>query len=383
VRTRIYLDANATIPPGEEVASRVNEVLRTGLGNPASAHGEGRRARALIEQAREEVGAFLGAAPDEVVFTSGGTESNAAGLWGLLASEAPVTGRTLVLSAVEHPAVRAMADALERLGVVVMTAPVLSSGVLDLDALAAALARHRGATVAVQLANSETGVVQPIREVAARVANAGASWHCDAVQGAGKMAIEADAWGAATLAVAGHKFGAPSGVGALVVRRDRFAPLIPGTQEGHRRGGTENLSGIVGMGVAASLARGRLDGWKGVDRLRNRFESEVRARIPGVVVYGVGAPRLPNTSCLGFADAPKGGTLVAALDLEGFAVSAGPACASGVERSSLTVEAMGFGPRAGERTLRVSLGLGTVEEDLLGLVAALQRVLLRSKEGGP
>ncbi|HYB24122.1 MAG TPA: aminotransferase class V-fold PLP-dependent enzyme, partial [Solirubrobacteraceae bacterium] len=236
MRRRCYLDANATLPAADEVAARVAEVLRAGLGNASSTHAEGRRARALIEEARAEVATLLGAARDEIVFTSGGTEANAAGLWGLLAAEGALAGRTLIVSAVEHPAVRAMADALRCHGVVVATAPVLPSGVLDLDALAASLAGRRGATLAVQLASSETGVLQPVSEIGALAAGAGASWHCDAVQAAGKMPLEADAWGVATLAVAGHKFGAPAGVGALVVRSMRFAPLIPGTQEQHRRG---------------------------------------------------------------------------------------------------------------------------------------------------
>jgi cysteine desulfurase len=378
---RCYLDANATMLLPDEVIAVVTEVLRAGLGNPASPHTEGRRARALIEQARSEVAALLGAAAEEVVFTSGGTEGNAAGLWGLVAGEGPTAGRTLVVSAVEHPAVRTMADQLACHGVAVVAVPVRSCGVVDLDALGAALAQHRGATLAVQLANSETGVEQPVREIAAMAAETGASLHCDAVQAAGKVPLESDDWGVATLAVAGHKFGAPSGVGALVVRRARFAPLIPGSQERQRRGGTENLPGIVGMGVAARLARERLGKWRAVGLLRDRLESEVLARIPGVVVYGAGAARLANTSCLGLPHGPKGGAIVAALDLEGYAVSAGPACTSGVERSSPTVKAMGFCRGASERTLRVSLGLGTDEGNVLGLVAALERVLLRSKEG--
>jgi cysteine desulfurase len=376
---RSYLDFNATQPPLPEVVAAVAEAVSAGLGNPASPHEEGRRARAMIEEARRSVELLLGAAQNEVVFTSGGTEANAAAVWGLVAAPGALAGRTLLLSAVEHPAVRAMAEALARHGVIVVTVPVRGDGIVDLSALEALLAKHQGATLALQLANSETGVVQPLREAGALAARYGAALHCDAVQAAGKVAIASGSLGVATLAVSGHKFGAPPGVGALVVRREALAPLIPGTQEAHRRGGTENLPGIVGMGVAARLAQAHLPEWQRVEQLRDRFEREVLVGAPRVTVHGVGAPRLANTSCLGLPPGCTGGEIVAALDLDGYAVSAGPACSSGAERPSPTIEAMGFGDGASRRTLRVSLGLGTGEGDVLGLAAALVRVLRQSK----
>jgi cysteine desulfurase len=226
-------------------------------------------------------------------------------------------------------------------------------------------------------------VVQDLPAVVAKARAVGARVHCDAVQAAGKVPIAADAWRVDTLAVTGHKLGAPPGVGALVVRRNgTVAPLIPGTQEGHRRGGTENLPGIVALGVAARLARAELGSWHALAGLRDRFEAEVLQRISGMLVYGRGAPRLPNTSCVGLPADMRGGAVVAALDLEGFAVSSGPACSSGVERGSPAVEAMGFGRHAAERTLRVSMGPGTGESDILGLVEALERVTRRGKGVG-
>ena len=379
---RCYLDHNATSPLADGVAAAVAGEVGARCGNPASPHAEGRRARAAIERARAEVAALAGAVPEEVVFTSGGSEANAAALWGLVAGEGSLAGRDLLLSAVEHPAVRAMGEELARFGVAVETMPVQRSGLIDLAALAKALGRRPGATLAVQLVNSETGVIQPIEAVAELAQRAGARLHCDAVQAAGKVALAADAWGVSTLAIGGHKFGAPPGVGALVVRHAPFAALIPGSQERHRRGGTENLPGIAGLAVAARVALARLGDWGEVGALRDRLEREVLGRIPGTSVYGAAAPRVANTSCLGLPDGLKGGAAVAALDLEGFAVSAGPACSSGVERGSPTVQAMGFDRAASGRTLRVSMGFGTGLDEIMAFVAALERVTQRSKGGG-
>jgi cysteine desulfurase len=377
---RCYLDWNATVPVLPAVIDAVQKTLRAGLGNPSSAHAEGRRARLILEEARGCVAELLGAAPGEVVFTSGGTEANAAALWGLLAAGGRLEGSHLLLSAVEHPAIAAAGAELARLGVVVETVAVHANGLLDLSALEGALERRPGAVVAVQLANSETGVIQDIAGVVAKAHRAGARVHCDAVQGAGKVPMAARAWGVDTLAMTGHKIGAPPGVGALVVRDDgAIRPLIPGTQERQRRGGTENLPGIAGLGVAARTARGEIGRWQALAGLRDRFESGVLERVAGTVVYGVSATRLANTSCLGLPEGMRGGATVAAIDLEGFAVSSGPACSSGVERPSPAVEAMGFGRDAAERTLRVSLGPATGESEVRGLVEALERVTYRLK----
>ncbi|HVN77236.1 MAG TPA: aminotransferase class V-fold PLP-dependent enzyme [Thermoanaerobaculaceae bacterium] len=378
---RWYLDWNATAPVRPEAAAAAAEVLRAGHGNPASVHAEGRRARAALERARGEVAALVGGAADEVVFTSGGTESNAAGIWGLLAGGG-LGRRALLVSASEHPAVAAMAAEMSRLGVVVERIPVGGNGLLELDALTSAVSRHAGAVAAVQLANSETGVLQDLGAVCSLVHAAGGLVHCDAVQAVGKVALPPRRWGVDTLAVSGHKIGAPSGIGALAVRAGvTLVPLIPGTQEAHRRGGTENLPGAAGLGAACRLAAVELARWPGVSAVRDAFETALLERLPGCPVYGAGAPRLPNTSCVGLPPGLLGPVAVAALDLEGFAVSSGPACGSGVELRSPAVEAMGFGEEASERTLRVSLGLETREHEVLGLAGALELVWRRGQGG--
>jgi len=382
VTPRCYLDWNASSPVRQEVVAAVVEVLQASLGNPSSVHAEGARARRLVEQARTEVAAFLGASPDEIVFTSGGTESNAMALWGLCAAAGGPGGRPLLVSASEHPAVLAMADEMARFGAAVERIPVGPSGLVNLAALADALVRLPGAAVAVQLANSETGVLQELEAVCNLAHAAGGDVHCDAVQGAGKVPLPPGRWGVDTMAVSGHKLGSPSGTGAMVVKAGVvLAPLVPGTQERHRRGGTENVAGIVGLGVACRLAASELPRWQELGRIRDAFESAFLEDFREGVVYGAAAPRLPNTSCVGLPPGLRGGAAVAALDLEGLAVSSGPACSSGVERRNSVVEAMGFGEEASERTLRVSLGPGTSAEEVLGLVAAIERIWCRGKGG--
>ncbi len=379
---RCYLDWNATTPVRPEAAAAVAETLASRPGNPASVHAEGREARRVVERARAEVALLTAAAPEEVVLTSGGSEGNAAGLWGLLAASGEVRGRPLLVAACEHPAVAAFASETARLGALVETVPIGRDGRLDLDALRAAVTRSPRAVVAIQLANSETGVLQDVAAAAEIVHAAGGALHCDAVQGAGKVAFPAGRWGADTLAIAGHKLGAPQGIGALVVAAGtKLAALIPGAQESHRRGGTENVPGAAALGVACRLAAAELPAWDALAATRDAFEAALAASFPGTPVYGGEAPRLPNTSCVGLPPGLGGGAAVAALDLEGFAVSSGPACASGAERRSPAVAAMGFGAEAAERTLRVSLGPGIGKQEVLGLVAALVRISRRGRGG--
>ncbi len=381
---RCYLDWNATAPLRPEAAEAAAEALSSGLGNPSSAHAEGRRARALVERARADVAALVAAGPDEIALTSGGTEANAMGVWGLLASGGEVRGRRLLVAACEHPAVTALASEMARLGAVVETVPVGRDGVLDLEFLRSAVAEGASATVAVQLANSETGVVQDVAAAAEIVHAAGGRLHCDAVQAAGKLPIPPGRFGADTFALAGHKLGAPAGIGALAASPGvTLAPLVPGSQERHRRGGTENVVGAVGLGAACRLAAGEIPVWSALAATRDAFEGALGAAFPGTPVYGGGAQRLPNTSCVGLPAGLLGGAAVAALDLEGFAVSAGPACSAGVERRSPAVRAMGFGDDAAEGTLRVSLGPGIGETEVLGLVTALERIWRRGRGGAP
>lgn len=369
---RVYLDWNAGAPLLPEVVEAVAAVLGGAPGNPSSVHAEGRRARDLVERARDEVAALAGVARDEVVFTAGGSEANAAALHGLAVRGGGPAGRVLALPRVEHPSVLAAAAELARARAVLRWLAVDRDGVVDLGGLADLLRREAVAAVCVQLANSETGVIQPVEQVVALARAHGAAVHCDAVQAAGKIAVDAARLGTDTVALSAHKLGGLPGCGALLVRREvTLAPLVAGAQEGHRRGGTENVPGIAAFGVAAGIARERAEQWRAVAALRALLEELLRQRLPEAAVYGRAAARLPNTSCLGLPPPCLGGVTVAALDLRGFAVSSGSACSSGVERGSAVVEAMGYGEDAARRTLRVSLGPLTGENDVRSLVGAL------------
>jgi len=348
-----YLDHNATSPIRPAALDAVVEALQTG-GNPSSVHKSGRAARSRIDRARRQVAALVGALPAEIVFTSGGTEANNMALRG--------TDRKRVLvSAIEHESVlKAVPDA-ERI-------PVDGNGVVDLASLDRMLAGEP-ALVSVMAANNETGVIQPIAEVVQLARAAGALVHCDAVQAAGKVPVDLHGLGVDYLSLSAHKLGGPTGVGALVVRSG--APFatnrVGGGQESWRRAGTENVAGIAGFGAAAEASLGGLD----TAALRDRLE----ASLPGKV-YGAGAPRLPNTTCISMPGV-KAETQVMALDLAGVAVSAGSACSSGKVTRSAVLTAMGVGPADAETAIRISCGWNTVLEDIDRLIAAWQRLYIR------
>lgn len=381
---RCYFDWNAGAPLLPEVRTAVAALLGGVHGNASSVHTEGRAARELIEEARGEVAALVAAAPGSVIFTSGGSEANAAAIRGVLSSGAGPAGKVLVLSRVEHPSVLAIAEQLRAQGTVVRWVPVGREGVVDVDRLDELLAAETVAMVCLQLANSETGVVQPVVAVAARAHAAGAVVHCDAVQAAGKLAVDVGALGVDLVAISAHKLGGLPGAGALVVAGAiTLEPLVPGVQERHRRGGTENLVGVVAFGAAARVSRANRHAWQAITRLRDQLESSVAGRIAGCSIFGRGAGRLPNTSCLGMPPPMPGGVIVAALDLRGFAVSSGSACSSGVERGSAVVEAMGFGRDTARRTVRVSLGPATAPDDVSRFVSALADVVAGGKGGQP
>ena len=311
-----YLDHNATTPVRPQAAAAAAAVLAA-TGNPSSVHRFGREMRRRLEDARERVAALVGAAPAEIVFTSGGTEANALAIRG--------SGRRRVLiSAIEHPSVQAAASTSEHI-------PVTNEGVIDCDALEAMLsADSTPALIAVMLANNETGVIQKVGEVVDLARRHGALVHCDAVQAAGKLTLNATALGVHFLSVSAHKIGGPAGSGALVVQGETplAAALRGGGQERGRRAGTENLAGIVGFGAAADItsaelcAAGRLACW------RDDLERRVTALAPGARIFGAGAARLPNTSCLAMPGVTSA-VQVMAFDLVGLALSAGAACSSG------------------------------------------------------
>lgn len=350
-----YLDYNAGAPARPEVVAAMAAALAE-PGNPSSVHGPGRRARARLEAARQEVAALVGASAAGVVFTSGGTEANNLVLKGLGAER-------VLVSAIEHASVREAVPQAERV-------PVGADGRVDLDALERRLHGDAGrALVSVMLANNETGVVQPVAEVA-RIAKAhGALVHCDAAQGPGRLAVDLVDLGVDALTLSAHKLGGPAGVGALVLADpDRtLAPLLcGGGQERRRRAGSENLAGIVGFGVAARLADGEA---VMAGELRDRLEAAALARVPGGVVVGSAEGRLPNTSCLALPGVPAQ-VQVMALDLAGVAVSAGSACSSGKVGESAVLKAMGLPPEIAGCAVRVSLGPASTAADVELFLAA-------------
>ena len=337
----VYLDYNATTPVKPAVREAMGHALEQ-VGNPSSVHRFGALARRRVEDARAKVAALVNAEAREVVFTSGGTEANDLAIAGS-------SGREVLASAVEHDSVLAAGN--------LQTVAVDGEGVIDLEALDAALAQGpEPALVSVMLANNETGVLQPVAE-AARIAHArGALFHCDAVQAAGKTSVDFRSIGADLLTISAHKLGGPMGVGALIVRDglEIAAQLSGGAQEMRRRAGTENLPGIVGFGVAAELAAQDLAPNDSVTALRDRLERSVR-EIPGVRIFSAGAPRLGNTSCFTLPGVSSE-TQVMALDLDGVAISAGAACSSGKVGPSHVLAAMGVPEDEARCAVRVSLG---------------------------
>ncbi|HCZ32617.1 MAG TPA: cysteine desulfurase NifS [Holophagaceae bacterium] len=378
----LYLDHNATtaLDPGAFEAMRPWFMER--FGNASAAYALGHLSDGAVVAAREQVAALVGCAPAEIVFTSGGTESlNHAfrGAW-----EAFPTKRHLVTTAVEHPAVRALVSWWKAQGGEVTDVGVDGEGRLDLAALEAAV-RPDTALVAVMAANNESGVLFPAAE-AGRLAKAkGALFLVDATQAVGKVPVDAGAWGADLLCLSGHKFHGPKGTGLLMIRRGvRLKPLmLGGSQERGRRGGTENVPGLVGLGKAAELAMARLPEMERVRDLRDAFESHLLSEVPDVRIHGSDTDRLPNTSLVGFGGI-EGEALQLKLAERGICVSTGSACSTGMREPSHVLRAMQVPDAYARGTVRFSLGLGTTTEQMTrvahllpGLVAEL-RALVRN-----
>jgi cysteine desulfurase len=359
---RLYLDHNATTPLDPRVLEAMLAVLRDGPGNASSLHWFGQRARAAVDEARGAVAALVGASPAEIVFTGGGTEADNLALRGVAAA-AREPRRKILYSALEHHAVMHTARTLAEEGVPVEAVRATAEGVVDLDDLRAKL-DGTTALVSLMLANNETGVVQPVAEVA-RLAHAqGALLHCDAVQAAGRVPVDVGALDVDLLAISAHKIYGPQGVGALFVRRGtRMKPLLRGgSQERNRRAGTENVAGIAGFGCAARLAA-RDPGTEAarLAALRDRLEARLLA-IPGALRNG-DAERVPNTTNVSFERA-EAESLLLALDLQGLAVSTGAACAAGAMEPSHVLRAMGLPLARVQGSLRFSLGRSNTEADV-------------------
>ncbi len=359
----IYLDHNASTPVRPEVADAMAIALRELGANPSSMHRDGQRVRAAVERAREQLAALVNARSDEVVFVSGGTEGDHLALIGAAWARREA-GKHVAFATIEHHAVHGAADVLAELGWTHASLPCDAEGRTRPDAIDAL---PSGTTVvSVMLANNETGVLQPVAELAARAHAKGALVHCDAVQAAGKVRVDVEALGADYVVVSGHKFGGPKGAAALVVRRGApLEPLQRGTgHERGRRGGTENVPGIVGLGVAAELAAADLAAEsERLLALRTRFEAGLRAIGADVVIHGERAPRLPNTVNASFPGA-RSDHLLLALDARGVAVSAGAACASGAVEPSPVLAAMGVPRALATSALRFSLGRTTTADEI-------------------
>ena len=365
----VYLDYNATAP----VKPQVSDAIATALamaGNPSSVHQFGRNARDAVEQARDQVAAMIGAQPAEIAFTAGGTEANNMALNG--------AGRArLIVSAIEHPSVLRAAESMaestakgnERELAVL---PVDGEGVVLLDGLDQALGDNaEDALVSVMLANNETGVIQPVAELASLAHGRGALVHCDAVQAPGRIAFDVEALGVDMLSLSAHKFGGPKGVGALFIRDAlNFEPLIVGGgQERGQRPGTENVPGIVGFGVAAQLVGEDLQRAPHVAAMRDKAEQSLRDIDPEVRIFSAGAERLPNTSCLTMPGV-QSEMQVMGLDLAGVAVSAGSACSSGKVEPSHVLRALGVPDAETGCAIRISFGWASREEEVEKLVGA-------------
>jgi len=380
----VYADFHATTPLDPEVLAAMRPWLEGISGNPSSTHGPGRAAREAVETARAEVAAALGAEPAEIVFTSGGTEAdNLAVRGGARAARESDPARTRVLfTAAEHAAVREAALSLRADGFDPVELPVDSRGVPAEEALAAA-SRTETALVSVILANNETGVVfDTLASFVAAARAHGAVVHTDAVQAVGKIPVSVRTLGVDLLALTAHKFCGPKGAGALFVRKGvRLQPLAAGGgQERGRRGGTENVAGIVGLGAAIRLASARLSSEAArLAGLRDRFEAGLLARVPGARIHAANGSRLPTATSAVFPGT-EAETLVAALDLDGIAVSAGSACHAGTTSPSRVLLALGLPPADARATLRFSFGHGSREEDVERLLAAVPRVVARARE---
>jgi cysteine desulfurase len=383
MRARAYLDHNASSPLRPEAMERMIAAL-AGVGNASSVHREGRQTRALIETAREDVAALAGVSAAQVVFTSGGTEANVMALspaW--LPGGGP--GR-LFASAIEHPSVLrggqfAAAD--------IEILPVGADGVLDLDAAGQRLRQwsetNGGAPfmASLMLANNETGAVQPVAQFAAVVHALGGILHCDAVQAAGKLSLEAAAASADLITISAHKFGGPRGAGAMLLANGRLGfarPLLSGGgQERGYRAGTENSAAIAGFGIAAAIASRELPNAGRLAALRDRIEADVRRVAPGAMIFAQGVERLPNTLCFAVAGM-SAETLLMAFDLDGVALSAGSACSSGKIEPSTVLTAMGVEPELARAAIRVSLGWNSTERDAEQFGVAWRRIYEKFQE---
>jgi cysteine desulfurase len=377
---RVYLDSNASTPLLPEVFEAMRPYYLDQFGNASSIHHHGQHARAAVERARESVARLLGCRAAEVVFTSGGTEADNLAVFGLANA-----GDHVITSQIEHHAVLNACKRLEQRGCEVTYLRVDGQGIINPDDLRDAL-RPKTKLISIMMANNETGVLQPVEEIAQVANQADVYFHTDAVQAAGKIGIDVKKIGCDLLSISAHKFHGPQGVGTLYVRRGTLIdPLFyGGNHERQRRAGTENLPGIIGLGCAAEIAmRGLSDGSVEVVRaLRDGLEASLLERIEAAGVNSGGARRVPNTSNIYF-DHVEGEAMVIALDLKGLAVSTGAACSSGAIEPSHVLTAMGLAPERARSSIRFSIGKHNNEEDIEFALSVIPSTVARLRELSP
>jgi cysteine desulfurase len=386
---RIYLDNSATTPVDARVAEAMARSLTNNFGNPSSVHGFGQQARAAVDRARREVAALINARPNEVIFTSGGTEANNLAIRGVCQASS-LHGRQIITSAIEHPSVSGVCTALEKEGWEVTRLPVYENGIVRVEDVREAL-RPDTILVTVMLANNEIGTVQPISDIGALIREKRAAGqkhlflHTDAVQAAGRMPVNVEELACDLLTMSAHKMYAPKGVGALYVRRGvrLRGQNIGGHQERERRAGTENVPGIVAFGEAAKLAREELQPRIAHDAtLRDQFERKVTDLISEIVFNGDSAQRLPHLANISFRYIEGEGLLIN-LDLQGVAVSTGSACSSGTLEPSPVIRALGVDDETARGSIRFSFGKDNTEADVDYVVEVLVQAVERLRALSP
>ena len=373
---KIYLDHNATTPVHPEVLEAMLPALRENYGNPSSVHSFGRTARVQLDEAREKVASLLGAHSSEIIFTSGGTEANNLALLGVALNK----GGKIITSKTEHPSIINPCRQLEKQGIEVHYLNVDRKGRIDISELESQITESTS-LISLQHANSETGVLQDIQSVSEIARNRGILFHTDAVQSAAKIPFDVKAFPVDMLSISAHKFNGPKGVGALYIRKGTpalYSPVCGGSQEKKRRGGTENVAGIMGFGKACELAAERTVKAGKLAELRDYFQKQILELIPGTELFGDGEHRLPNTLNLGF-DGVEGDTLLIALDMEGVAVSTGSACSSGTGLPSHVLQAMGIEEDKINSSIRFSLGFNTTRSELDFVTEALVKSVSLNK----
>ncbi len=380
---RIYLDNAATTPVRREVFEAMVPYLTDKYGNPSSIHSYGREARADLNRAREQVAAAIGAAPEEIIFTAGGSEADNLAIKGTALAMYGEKSH-IITSAVEHHAVLHSVESLKRLGFSVTILPVDSEGMVDPEDVKRAITPET-CLISIMYANNEVGTIQPIEDISRIAREAGVLFHTDAVQAVGHMPVDVKSLGVDMLSLSGHKFYGPKGVGALYARRGvRLAPLIDGgAQERKRRAGTENMAGIVGIGMAIELAVGEMDEVSAKEeRLRDKLMEGLTQRIPDVKLNGHRRLRLPNNVNMSFLYV-EGESLLLNLDMEGIAASSGSACTSGSLAPSHVLMAMGIPHEVAHGSVRMTLGRYTEDADVERVLDVMPRIVEKLRAMSP